>query len=75
MTLCCLRAVQAKVIESTVPRPSVEALEERKRALRRVRTDPADCEASIAHALLSEGLDIAALAAQVTLRESRVPRS
>jgi hypothetical protein len=47
-----------------VPRPSVETLEERKRALRRVRTDPADCEAHITHALLSEGLDIAALAAQ-----------
>lgn len=53
------------MIESTVPRPSVEALEERKRALRRVRTDPADCEAHIAQALLSEGLDLAALAAQV----------
>lgn len=57
--------LQAKVIENTVPRPSVEALEERKRALRRVRTDPADCEAHIAHALLSEGLDLEALAAQV----------
>jgi hypothetical protein len=57
--------LQVKIIESTVPRPSVETLEERKRALRRVRTDPADCEAHITHALLSEGLDIAALAAQV----------
>lgn len=50
-----------------MPRPSVETLEERKRALRRVRTDPADCEAHITHALLSEGLDIAALAAQACL--------
>ena len=65
--------LQVKIIESTVPRPSVETLEERKRALRRVRTDPADCEAHITHALLSEGLDIAALAAQARLLGSQHP--
>ena len=56
---------QTKMIESTVPRPNAEALEGKRRALRRVRTDPADTEAHIRSALLSEGLDLKALAAQV----------
>ena len=38
---------QAKMIESTVPRPRAEAIENRRSALRKVRTDPADCEAQI----------------------------
>lgn len=53
------------MIESTVPRAALESQDDRRRALRRVRTDPADCEAHIRSALLTEGLDLKALAAQV----------
>lgn len=48
-----------------MPRPAIEPLEERRKVLRRVRTDPADCEAHIRTAFLQEGLDFKALAAQV----------
>lgn len=48
-----------------MPRAALESLDDRRRALRRVRTDPADCEAHIRSALLTEGLDLKALAAEV----------
>lgn len=44
MGLCVM---QIKTIEETVPRPVAAAVGGRQRDLRRVRTDPGDCEAQI----------------------------
>lgn len=54
-----------KVLESTVPKPAVlgdaSDVAARARMLRRVRTDPADCEAQIRCAPLPDTLEINAL--------------
>jgi len=58
-----------KVLESTVPKPAVlgdaSDVAARARMLRRVRTDPADCEAQIRRAFQTEGMDLAAAMAAV----------